>query len=587
MKYIQDYPRPQFVRTPWENLNGIWDFAFDDEDRGRADKWFETFPEGTQIRVPFTYETAMSGIGDERQHPAVWYSRRFVPQAGTGRRVRVHFEGSDYSTEVWINGRFAGSHSGGYTRFGFDVTELLRDGENTLTVRVSDSCDMMQPRGKQRWMKDNFSCWYVQTTGIWKTVWLEYVPELNLQKVKMTPLFMENALDLEWSVSAPGYPAGLKLAAEISFDGTPVTRAEFSVTEARGRARLNVFSRDVYEWGVKTWSPQHPNLYDIRFELTLDGAVTDAVDSYFGMREIRIDKGNILLNGMPVYQRLVLDQGYWRDSGLTPPDGQALSDDIDVMMKLGFNGARKHQKIEDERFAYWCDVKGFLMWCEMPSAYDYGDDAVRMLTAEWLDVVEQHYNHPSVIVWTPFNESWGVFQIQTNRMQQHFTESVYHLTKSLDPMRPVIANDGWEHTVSDILSLHDYEESGDVFYERYSRFSTEILNGEVYHCRIKSAMAGEYAYAGQPVIVSEYGGAAFCGGADGDWGYGGAVRDEAQFLRRVRDMTDAIRKLPYVCGFCYTQLTDVQQEINGLLTIDRKFKADPEAIRGIFESTGP
>jgi beta-galactosidase/beta-glucuronidase len=577
--YLQGHPRPQFTRPAWEDLNGTWDFAFDDAREGQAARWYDSFPKARPITVPFSYETVKSGIGEERFHPVVWYKRTFTPQQN-GKRVVLHFEGVDYRAGVWINGRHAGSHVGGYARFSIDVTDLLVEGENVLTVRAEDSDDLMQPRGKQRWKTENFGCWYVQTTGIWKTVWLEYLPETHLERVKMTPHLDDKSLELDYQVIASDYE-GLSLAVEISFGDIPVSKTELPVTGRRGEAKLQVGSVAVHQWLLHAWSPEQPNLYDVRFTLRRNGKEMDEVLSYFGMREIRIEGSRVLLNNRPVYQRLILDQGYWKDSGLTPPDEEAIIRDVDAIRELGYNGARKHQKTEDERFAYWCDVKGLLLWCEMPSPYLFGDDSVTAFTAQWMEIVEQHYNHPSIITWTPFNESWGVAEIKRQRMQQHFTEAIYHLTKSMDNMRPVVSNDGWEHTVTDILTLHDYEELGKVFLERYEGDKDGILSGEVFHNKDRTALAHGYAYTGQPVIISEYGGAAYSGGAAGTWGYGNTVENEQKLLDRIEDMTDAIKKLPWVCGYCYTQITDVQQEINGLLDTDRKFKADPAAIRAI------
>ena len=580
--YIPDYPRPQFVRPEWESLNGTWSFAFDDKDEGVSQKWFEKFPEGKSILVPFSYETAKSGIGDESFPPVIWYSRAVSPKRESGKRVVLHFEGSDFLTRLWVNGRFAGEHRGGYTRFSFDITELLEEGENVLTVRAEDSNDTMQPRGKQRWKDKNFGCWYVQTTGIWKTVWLEYLPETHIERVKMTPVLAEKSLELQWQVSARHYGFDLTLTAEISYEGKLVNRVTFPVPVRRGKARINVCSQDVHEWGLMAWHPRQPNLYDIKFELAQGGKTLDAVGSYFGMRSIRIDGSMILLNEEPLYQRLILDQGYWEESHLTPPDEAALVEDIDKILAMGFNGERKHQKIEDEQFAYWCDVKGLLLWCEMPSPYEFGDDMEKSFTEEWRSVVEQHYNHPSIITWTPFNESWGIAEIKTDRPQQHFTEAVYHLTKAIDPMRPVIVNDGWEHTVSDIITLHDYEELGTKFLARYTEHKDDILGNRISHNNHKAAFADGYAYRGQPVILSEYGGAAFSGGEKGAWGYGNTVATVEQYLARIDDMTSAIRALGWICGYCYTQATDVQQEINGLMNIRREYKADVNQYHEIF-----
>lgn len=584
--YKKDYPRPQLVRQEWENLNGTWDFLFDDRNVGEKEKYYMEFPGELKIQVPFTYETKLSGIGDESRHDHVWYRKKFTADKKRLEKenLMLHFEGSDFVTKVWVNGELAGTHKGGYSRFSFDISGFIKDGENEIVVKADDSFDMAQPRGKQRWKNENFGCWYVQTTGIWKTVWMEYVPVHNLASLKITPLLEKECVELELEIKS-GYCGELTAELEISFQGTLVNKFVIAVPESHVTTRMNVFSQEADEWGVRTWSPESPDLYDISIRIREDGIVCDEVQSYFGMREIRIDRGNILLNGKPLYQRLILDQGYWEDSHLTPPNEEALVEDIDKIMQLGYNGLRKHQKVEDERFLYWCDVKGMLVWSEVPAAYRFCDDAVKEFTEEWMDIVRQNYNHPSIITWTPFNESWGIPKVETDRKQQQFTEAIYYLTKSFDQFRPVIVNDGWEHTISDIITLHDYEEYGELFYNRYNRYKDEIFTTDVYHSNHKSAMANGYAYKGQPVIISEYGGIAFQNGESG-WGYGNKVGDEAEFIKRFDSITTAIKKTPYICGFCYTQVTDVQQEINGLMNIDRSFKVNPQAIKEINERPG-
>ena len=585
--YQKDYPRPQFVRKDWTSLNGVWGFDFDDDNKGEKEGWYQDFPGEKEIHVPFTYETKKSSIHDEGVHHFVWYRRQFEADQEklAGKKLFLHFEGSDFLTKVWINGQFLGAHEGGYSRFSFDVTPLVTTGENFVVVKVEDSLDPQQPRGKQRWISENFGCWYVQTTGIWKTVWLEYVPDISLRSVKMTPNFAEGRLELEYLVDCPIALDGRKLEveAEVSFDGRFVAKILTAIGKNPTKASIDLEAAEAgYPWGIRTWTPGEPNLYDIVFKTRFDGAICDEAGSYFGMREIRIDGPNILLNGTPLYQRLILDQGYWEDSHLTPPDEEALIQDIDKIQALGYNGLRKHQKTEDERFLYWCDVKGMLVWSEAPAAYVYSDRAVELFTREWLDIVKQNYNHPSIITWTPINESWGVPQVETNRKQQHFTEGIYHLTKSIDQHRPVIVNDGWEHTVSDIITLHDYEEKGDDLKNRYTQYKNEILTTEVYHSTSKSALANGFSYKGQPVIISEFGGIAFDRDKEG-WGYGNKVNTKEDFLKRFDSITTAIKEIPYVCGYCYTQVTDVQQEVNGLMDIRRNYKVDPERIREINE----
>lgn len=585
--YIKDYPRPQFVRTDWENLNETWDFGFDDENAGEKEKWYQEFKGDKKINVPFTYETKLSGIQDETRHDFIWYHRTINVDGVKleNNRYILHFEGSDFITKVWVNGAYAGSHRGGYARCSFDVTNLVHDGENELTVKVEDSFDTQQPRGKQRWINENFGCWYVQTTGIWKTVWSEYVPKISLASVKMTPDLQNAALKLEYEVAAAekDLDDDLMITATVSFQGTMVAKQCVLANQKHVETTINVAYEGTVglEWGVRVWTPTEPDLYDIDFAVTHKGETVDTVGSYFAMREIRIDGSNILLNGHPLYQRLILDQGYWKDSHLTPPSEEALIEDIDKIHALGYNGLRKHQKTEDERFLYWCDVKGMLVWSEMAAAYRYTDYAVEEFTKEWMEIVRQNYNHPCIITWTPMNESWGVSQIETRKVEQHFTEAVYYLTKSLDTMRPVIVNDGWEHTVSDIITLHDYEEVGDTLYKRYTEYKDQILTTEVYHSG-KSALANGYEYKGQPIIISEYGGIAF-NNDDSGWGYGNKVNTKEDFIKRFDDITTAVKKIPYCCGFCYTQVSDVQQEINGLMDMERNFKVEPEIIKEINE----
>jgi hypothetical protein len=372
------------------------------------------------------------------------------------------------------------------------------------------------------------------------------------------------------------------LEAVIEFKGLPVTSLLVPVNKKHIEFTADVVNTDVCEWGIFTWAPEHPHLYDISFRLLRDGNPVDAVRSYFGMRDIRIDGNKVLLNGVPLYQRLILDQGYWKDSHLTPPDEEALVTDIDRTMAAGYNGVRKHQKTEDERFLYWADVKGLLVWSEMAAAYEFNESAVGRFTREWMEIVRQNYNHPSIITWTPFNESWGIPGIKNNTAQQRFTEGIYNLTKSCDPYRPVITNDGWEHTVSDIITLHDYEEGGEDFFSRYSAYLDAALDNLVYCNGFKSAFAKGYGYRGQPIIISEFGGIAFNNNVAG-WGYGNKVNTAEEFIRRFDAITTAIKKIDRICGYCYTQVTDVQQEINGLMDPDRNFKVDPAILKEINE----
>ena len=576
-----EYPRPQFRRPSWVNLNGTWHFSFDDENIGEKERWYQNPNFTTHIQVPFTYETKASGIGDELFHPYVWYHRTFeIPNKEIGKRVILRFQASDYLTKVWINGAYVGEHVGGNAAFSFDITHaIVDDQKNSLVVKVEDSQSCHQPRGKQRWIDENFGCWYVQTTGIWQTVWLEFLPDEHIEHVKITPNIDTNCVAFDFRFNG-AHNKHLRVETIISFNGKLVKQFSFSPDRAQMYFEINILS-EIHEWKVMHWSPERPHLYDVTFRLFKDEALQDEVNAYFGMRKISIKDGQVLLNNKPIYQKLLLDQGYWPDTMLTPPSDEAMLADIENTLAMGFNGVRKHQKIEDERFLYWCDKKGLLVWSEMASSYEFSDDAIENFTNEWLEIISQLYNHPSIVTWVPFNESWGIPNILTDAKQQAFTESIYYLTKSLDPMRPVIVNDGWEHTISDIITLHDYEEYKEAFLDRYSN-KDKILTNEIPHNNHKYVFAEGYQYKGQPIIISEYGGIAF--NDDEGWGYGNQVESEEEFLNRYRSVTDAIKSLPYITGYCYTQITDVQQEINGLLKADRTPKISLEKIRRVNDS---
>lgn len=583
--YLKDYPRPQFVRATWENLNGIWDFSFDDSNVGEKEKWYQDFKGELKIRVPFTYETKLSGIQDETCHKNIWYHKVIQVDGSKleNNNYILHFEGSDFVTKLWVNGQYVGSHRGGYTRFSFDISNLVQDGENELTVKVEDSLDNHQPRGKQRWIEQNFSCWYMPISGIWKTVWSEYVPKISLSNVKMTPDLQKGSLELEADINIPEeqYNAGLMLDITVTLRDEFINRTCLSISSSHITTSISVKRTECsgVRHDVEVWRPGRPSLYDLNFKIVDNQTIVDEVGSYFAMRDIRIEGSHVLLNGYPLYQRLILDQGYWEDSAYTPPSEEALIEDIEKIQAMGYNGLRKHQKTEDERFLYWCDVKGMLVWGETPSAYRFSDYAVEEFTTEWIKIVKQNYNHPCIITWTAFNESWGITQIKNNPDQQHFTESIYHLTKSIDRYRPVLVNDGWEHTVSDIITLHDYEEFGERLKMRYMD-KDAILHSDGYPNVRFAAFANGYEYKGQPVILSEYGGIAFNNDNSGV-AYGRRAETKEEFVARLDSLTSAIKEIPYISGYCFTQVSDVAQENSGLLDAKRNYKIEPEIIREI------
>ena len=584
--YVKTYPRPQFVRKEWKNLNGEWEFIFDEYNEGEDKEYFVNFPkENNKIQVPFTHETQLSGIQDESVHNVVWYHKEITISKNelNNKKVVIHFEGSDYLTKVWINGKYVGTHEGGYSRFSFDIENYLKLGENEITVKVEDSLSKEQPRGKQRYKKESWKCWYVQTTGIWKTVWLEFLPMYYIKSVKNTPDLDTKTIKLEYETNIAEKEfenEQFYIETEISFNGKIVNTNKTLLQNTYQEVIIPICQENV-QHEIQKWSPDTPNLYDITYILYKEDKMMDIVYSYFGVRKIEIQKNKILLNDKEIYLKLILDQGYWKASHLTPPNEEAIIKDIDIALEYGYNGIRKHQKVEDERFLYWCDVKGVLVWSEMANCYVFNDKSIQNFTEQWIKVVKQNYNHPSIITWVPINESWGLPNIAKDKKQQNFANSLYYITKSLDNTRPVISNDGWEHTISDIITIHDYKQDGELLYSEYMDKERKVLNNVKEYNSHHKLFAEGYTYTGQPVIMSEYGGTAL--NSEKGWGYGNQVKDEMDFVERFYELTDVVKNIPYMTGYCYTQLTDVQQEINGLVDENRKDKFSDEVKKKIKE----
>lgn len=570
-----EYPQPQFERSDWLNLNGSWEFEFDDENVGLEENWAASgYSLAGRITVPFCFESPKSGIGDRGEHPCVWYRRHFnVPQHWDGKRILLRFGAVDYRATVWVNGRLAGEHEGGHTPFRFEIGSHVRPGPNVITVRVEDPpTDRYIPRGKQHWQERPESIFYTRTTGIWQTVWLEPVGDTYLDRVRI-----ESDIDghVTFDARICRAESDLQFYATISYKGKVLATSMAQVDGSQ--ATVAAFIRDP-DW----WSPSSPCLYDVTFELTKGNRVLDRVKSYFGFRSITTQDGRVLLNGAPCFLKMVLDQGYWPDTNLTPPSDEAIRYDIQMAKDMGFNGVRKHQKIEDPRFLYWADKMGLLVSAEMANSYMFDDESVGRITREWLEAVARDYNHPSIIIWVPLNESWGIPNARDPRQQAHL-KAMYMLTKSLDNTRLIIDNDGWEHTDStDLFAIHDYSHNGDLFYERFKA----VQDGKIpVPFQGKLFLAPGYQYNGAPLFLSEFGGVSYiANGAQvpsNSWGYEGMEHSEASTLNRIRSLYQGVARLPKIVGICYTQLTDVEQEVNGLLTYDRKPKFDLSAIRAI------
>jgi hypothetical protein len=576
-----EYPRPQFRRREWVNLNGPWEFAFDDENVGLAEGWHDGRRLEREILVPFPYQTAASGIDDKGVHEVVWYARTLeFRDEWRGQDLLLHFGAVDYATQVYVNGSLVGGNRGGHVPFSFDIAPYLVEGENRIVLRVEDGQSAEQPRGKQSITGEPHGIDYYCTTGVWQTVWLEPVPQVRIDALRITPLVDESAFKLRVYLHAPA--ADWSIQVDVLEDEEVVATVSRDTVNGTGRMFVKVPE-------PKLWSPDHPHLYNLRIRLLQRGELLDEVESYAGLRSVELRNGQFLLNGVPIYLKMALDQGYWPESYMAAPSDEALRADVEITKALGFNGSRKHQKVEDPRWLYWCDRLGLLVWGEMANARAWSPEAEDMFASEWARVVRRDYNHPCVVTWVPLNESWGVPEIDMGHAGQYaFVERIVRLTRLNDPYRPVIDNDGWEHTdITDICTIHDYTATGDEMREKYLQTAEGRGLPERTWWGGKLTFAPNSHYRGQPVMLTEVGGFLIRPHWlpeeewDGLYNAYGSVNDPDELLAKYRDLMDAIAEMPFISGFCYTQLADVEQEINGLLTYDRKPKVPVEEIRRI------
>ncbi len=591
------YPRPDLKRAKWIDLNGAWDFAFDASAEIRRPQdvtWDRT------ITVPFSPETPASGIHDQGLYCAVWYRRAFeAPVLKTGERLLLHFGAVDYSATVWINGVKACEHEGGYTPFSVEIQELLHNGsEQEIVVRAEDDPgDLEKPRGKQDWKLEAHSIWYPRTTGIWQTVWLEVLPAIYIHAVRWTADMTR--WEIRMAMQTRGaLPEGAELAVTMKVGDQVLARDRYGlVTKASdaGSFSAGELHRSIAlsDPGIDDsrnellWSPWNPTLIDIELQL-LDGAgtVLDEVTSYTALRSIAIQGDRFVLNGRPLLLQFVLDQGYWPDSGLTAPDDEAFQRDIALIKQLGFNGVRKHQKVEDPRFLYWADRLGLLVWEEMPSAYRYTRRSIDRVTREWAAALDRDLNHPCIIAWVPLNESWGVPDLPDSPAQRHYVQALYHLTKTIDPERPVIGNDGWESVATDIIGIHDYDANPKAIAKRYglSEVETHLFQRERPGGKILR-LASDPALEQSPIMLTEFGGISLQAAGADTWGYSTSSTSQ-ELAQQYCALMAAVRSLPALAGFCYTQFTDTYQETNGLLHADRTPKMPFEVVEQATRGSG-
>ena len=564
MQPRKEHPKPQFMRSDWQNLNGYWSFEIDNPNSG-FEKGFhqQGVSFSQQILVPFCPESKLSGIGNTDFMNAVWY-KKIVNISKTDCLVRLHFGAADYHTKVYINGNPVGEHKGGYTSFCFDITDFISSGENEICVQcIDDVRSPMTPRGKQSHRYASRGCLYTRTTGIWQTVWLEYVPRNNIASVKYYPNIHDGSVTVKAALCGKG-----DFRFSVSYKDTPM--GEYLADDVSGEITFTVPLREKHLWEVG-----HGRLYDVKITFG-----EDVVSSYFGLRQVRFEGLKFLLNERSVFQRLVLDQGYYPDGIYTAPTDEALRGDIVLSMNAGFNGARLHEKIFEERFLYYADQMGYLVWGEYPNwGLDHTDPmSIYAIMPEWMEAVERDFNHPSIIGWCPNNETWD---INGHKQYDAAIENIYNLTKALDTTRPCIDTSGGFHVKTDVFCVHDYTQDGQEFYNKYQPLAE---GGELFDRRVElnPAYQGRQQYKGEPCFLSEYGGICYQPDATG-WGYGGRQNNPEEFYARFQGLTDVLLNHPKMFGLCYTQLTDVEQEQNGIYHYYRTCKFDVAPIRAILQ----
>lgn len=570
------HPRPRLRRRDWRTLDGWWDFRLGDESGHERPV---TYP--ARILVPFAPESPASGVGDASYHRVLWYRRRLEPAAGgADRRLHLHVSGIDGHVEIWSDGERVARLEQAQTPTEVDLGAVVGGAAPVVELRIErDPLDLGAPRGKQDWRPQPHAIWYPRSSGITRSVWVESVPPERLVGIDATADLPSFALDLRLRLAGipHGTPAsaGWRVALRLAVGDRLLADERWAVAGPEIRRRVHLPDPGIDDARSELlWSPERPTLIDVTATLEHDGEAVDTVASYVAMRTVGVAGDAFVLNGRPYPLRLVLDQGYWPETHRTAPDADALRHDVELTKALGFNGVRKHQTLEDPRYLAWADRLGLLVWGELPSAYAYGATTVARLAAVWTALIERDAGHPCVVAWVAFNESWGVPDLPERADQRHAVRALYHLAKALDPSRPVIGNDGWENVVGDLRTVHDYASDPAVLTARYG--TREALAETLRRFRPggRRIVLEDDTVTG-PVVLTEFGGVRVENGDPG-WGYAQVDGADA-LLTRYRDLLAAVHRSA-LAGFCYTQLTDTFQEQNGLLTMDRRPKADLEAL---------
>lgn len=573
------YPNPQKIRKDWIDLNGKWLFKLDKVESVNINEPLKKEDFDLEITVPYSYMFKNSGVDIQEYFPVVWYYREFQLNKQENKSYILNFEAIDYKCDIWINDVFVQTHQGGHVPFEIDVTNQVST-NNKITIRVEDNNDTNQPLGKQSWKDENFLCWYTRTIGIWQNVWLEETGNTYLTNFAMKPNIHTSELMIDATINNN---KNALIEAKVSYNGQFITRVISSFKNRRAKFSIDV-SSNLAHFRLFYWHPSDPNLYDIELNIIDENDVLeDSIESYFGMRAIETHEEKIYLNDQEFYQKLILNQGYYPNGGLTGTTDEFL-DDLKKIKEMGFNGLRIHQKIESHKLLYLCDKLGLCVWAEMPSIFEFSRMSNENMFKEIHPFVDKHINHPSVITYVVMNESWGVNEISHNVEEQNFVNALYYTVKSLDSTRLVIGNDGWEQTLTDVCTIHDYNTDESTFIASYENKESAIKESPSLTSGRKTYCKG-YEYQQKPYIISEYGGLAYQEDiSKTSWGYGERIQSKDDVLLKIENLTKAVMKIEYCSGFCYTQLTDVEQEVNGLLDHNHNYKFDPKKIRAILES---
>lgn len=573
--YFKGHPNPQFFRENFLSLNGEWDFCYDENDEGIDKEYFKSFPEEhLSINVPYPYQAKLSGIGEDKKHVNVVWYHKSIHLDKLDEHIKITFLGVDYLTFVYVNGKKVITHEGAYDSFSIDIRPYVHEGENDIVLRCYDPMRIDQIRGKQRWRDNTFECFYTETTGVFKDIYLEKLDKIYLDNFSLKAVGNEKTLYLKGELNR--VIEGLKLGIKVYFKDELIKDEKIEISQ-------KYLSFAGFFENISFWNYDNPNLYDLEITIFDDEKVYDKVLSYFGFSDVKAENRKVYINDKETYLKLILDQGYFPLT-ITSPTEEQIIKDIEIIKNYGFNGMRKHEKIESPLYYYYLDLLGLYVWQECPSPHAYSYDSAVQVKKQIVRQIKDHISHPSIISYVIYNESWGIQGIDRSKEIQDVTVDLYHTVKELVKDRFVISNDGWEHTKSDLITVHNYSSYEKDLEENLTPGIEAILKGEngKVSKNFKDIFAGDYRYEGQPLLFTEFAGIAFSS-KEGNWGYGDSVKTKEDWIERYSSQLNYIKKHKEFVGFCFTQTTDVEIEVNGLVDFERNPKIDFKTIKELHD----